>query len=126
MFKNENNDSGLKQAETIIGQSVKVKGNFHGDGNIVIEGEVEGSVKTNNHLLVGDKAVITADIQAKDARIGGRVSGNITVAGYLEVNASARIKGDLSAGQLSIEKGAIINGHCRMGKDEGTAAVAGK
>ena len=118
MFNKESGEANIKDAETIIGQSVKVKGNFHGQGNIIIEGEVEGSVKTKNFLLIGDKAKIIADIQAKDANISGKITGNITVEGYLEIKSSAKIRGDVSASLISIEKGAILNGNCRMGKDQ--------
>ena len=76
MFNKEQKDSGIKDAETIIGPSIKVKGNFHGEGNMVIEGIVEGSIKTNKNLLVGERAVITASIEAKEAKIGGKVNGN--------------------------------------------------
>ena len=115
MFKDQKKDTDVKQAETIIGASVRVKGNFHGDGNIIIEGEVEGSVKTKSFLLVGKTAKISADITAKDARVGGKVSGNIKVQGYLEIESSARINGDVNAKELSIAKGAVLNGHCNMG-----------
>lgn len=119
MFKKEEEVStNYKEAETIIGKSVKVKGNFHGDGNIVIEGEVEGSVKTNNYLLVGSKSKITASISAKNAKIGGQVQGNINIDGYLEIVASAKIDGDVLAAQISIEKGAVLNGQVKMSKQE--------
>ena len=53
MFNKENNLEKFKDAETVIGSSIKVKGNFQGQGNIVIEGSVEGSLKTAaNHMLV--------------------------------------------------------------------------
>ena len=117
MFK-QNEDSGgaIKNAETIIGESIKVKGNFHGEGNIIIEGVVDGSVKTNNFLLVGTKAKIAASIEAKNAKVAGEVSGNVEVSEYLEIKASAKITGDVAANQISIEKGAMINGNITMGK----------
>jgi cytoskeletal protein CcmA (bactofilin family) len=108
------NEATFKEAETIIGPSIKVKGNFHGEGNIIIEGIVEGTVKTNQSLLVGNKAKITANIKAKTATIGGEVSGDIEVKGYLEVLSSAKIFGNMTSSQISIEKGAIINGKCEM------------
>ena len=126
MFKRESNESPIAAAaETIIGPSIKVKGNFNGEGSIVIEGQLEGSVKTNGYLLVGDKAKITAQVEAKDAKIGGEVNGNIKVSGYLEITATAKIAGDIEAMAISIEKGALLNGKCAMGPvhrhDEGTA-----
>ena len=46
MFNKENKLEKFKDAETIIGASIKVKGNFQGQGNIIIEGSLEGSLKT--------------------------------------------------------------------------------
>jgi len=113
----KNNSSSNHSAETIIGPSIKVKGNFHGEGNMIIEGIVDGSVKTNGFLLVGEKAKITANVVAKDAKIGGEVSGNIKIKGFLEILATAKIFGDIETNLISIEKGAIINGHCGMIKE---------
>ncbi|MCK5211365.1 polymer-forming cytoskeletal protein [Candidatus Parcubacteria bacterium] len=118
MFKDLKKDTDAKQAETVIGASVKVKGNFHGDGDIIIKGEVEGNVKTKNFLLVDKSAKVSADVSAKDACIGGKISGNIKVSDYLEIKSSARISGDIHAKELSIEKGAILNGQCHMGDNQ--------
>ncbi len=119
MFKNNNQTShSIKEAETIIGPSIKVKGNFHGQGNIIVEGQVEGSIKTNSYLLVGDKANILANISAKNAKIGGRVEGDIKVEGFLEINSSAIILGNIEAKEISIEKGAKFNGTCKMTENQ--------
>lgn len=114
MFKKETKEISLKEAETIIGPSIKVKGNFYGQGNIVIEGTVEGNVKTNNFLLIGDKAKIVANIEAKEAKVGGEVKGNIKVKGYLEILSTAKVLGDVEATLISVAKGAILNGKCTM------------
>jgi len=116
MFKNEPKIN-IKDAETIIGPSVKVKGNFHGHGNIVVEGIVEGSIKTGSNLRVGEKAKILANIEAKNATIGGEVVGNVKVSGYLEITAGAKILGDIETSELSIERGAVVNGRCIMTKE---------
>lgn len=118
MFNKQSNEEKKPQnAETVIGPSVKVKGNFHGDGNMIIEGIFEGSIKTNNKLYVGNKAKITASVRAKDARIGGEINGNVKIDGYLEITSSAKITGDIEASALSIERGAQFNGKCSMGND---------
>ena len=114
MFKKENREISFKTAETIIGPAIKVKGNFHGQGNIIIEGMVEGSVKTSHDLLIGNKARITANVEAKEAKVGGEVSGNIKVKGYLEILPTAKIFGDVEASLISIAKGAVLNGKCTM------------
>lgn len=114
MFKQQNEQAGTKEAETIIGPSIKVKGNFHGHGNIVIEGVLEGSVKTANSLFIGTNAIVAASIEAKEATIGGEVTGNTKINGHLEITSSAKISGDIEASSLSIAKGAILNGKCTM------------
>lgn len=127
MFNKETNKfTNTKEAETIIGPTVKVKGNFHGQGNIIIEGIVEGSVKTTNHLFISAKAKILASVEAKEAKIGGQVDGNIKVSGYLELCSTAVINGDIEASELSIEKGALINGKCTMGKQANQSPVDNK
>ena len=122
MFNGQNEKGGLKEAETIIGPSVKVKGNFHGQGNIVVEGILEGSLKTQSSLHIGDKAKVTANVEAKEATISGEVVGNIHAKGYLEIGPTAKITGNIEAASLSISRGAILNGKCIMGPDVSTKA----
>lgn len=117
MFNKEEVSVNVKDAETIIGPSIKIKGNFHGQGNMIIEGIVEGSVKTINRLLIRNKAKITASIEAKEIQVGGEVRGNIKVKGYLEITSTAKIFGDIETSEISIERGAVINGKINMVKE---------
>lgn len=111
MFSKENKLEKFKDAETIIGPSIKVKGNFQGKGNIVIEGMVEGSLKTEADIFIGDDAKVVANIESNDATIHGEVHGNIKNRGYLAIGKNAQIFGDIQYVELSIEKGASINGN---------------
>lgn len=110
MFNKENKLEKFKDAETIIGPSIKVKGNFQGKGDIVIEGMIEGSVKTAASLFVGNDAKVVANIEAGDASIHGQIHGNIKSDGYLAIGENAKIFGDIQYKEISIEKGAVING----------------
>jgi len=110
MFNKENKPERFKDAETIIGSSIKVKGNFQGQGNIIIEGCLEGSLKTEANIYIGDKAKVTANIEAKEAIINGVLNGNVKSRSYLALGSTARITGDIQYGEISVERGAIING----------------
>ncbi|MFH1412930.1 MAG: polymer-forming cytoskeletal protein [bacterium] len=125
MFK-KNSQGGTKDVETIIGSSVKVEGNFSCHGNMVIDGQVKGNVKTKGFLRVGDKAIIVAGIEAANAIISGQVRGNVKVDDYLEVAKSAKIFGDIEATRLSVAEGALLNGKCTMLIKEGKQARAAK
>ncbi len=114
MFNKQDQGEAFNDFETVIGPSVKVKGDFNGQGNIIVEGTVEGNLKTNGNLEVGKTAKITANVEAKEAKIGGQVIGNVKIKGFLEITATAKIFGDLEISDLSIERGAILNGKCIM------------
>jgi len=115
-----------KDVETIIGSSVKVEGDFVCQGNMIIDGEVKGNVKTKGFLKIGERAIIVADIGASGALISGQVRGNVKVDDFLEITKSAKIFGDIEAARLSVAEGALINGKCSMEVKEGKQARAKK
>jgi len=114
MFNKPETKEKFKEVETIIGPSIRVKGNFNGHGNIVVEGILEGSLKTNGDVFIGDKAQLTASVEAKEVHVSGRVDGNIKVKKHLEVANTAKITGDIECASLAIAQGAILNGKCAM------------
>jgi len=114
MFNKPNQGGSSNEFETVIGPSVKVKGDFNAQGNIIVDGIVDGNLKTAGNLEVGEKAKVTANIEAGEAKIGGQIKGNIKVKGFLEVTATAKISGDIEAAHISIERGATFNGKCVM------------
>jgi len=115
MFKEDKGKSGLN-IETVIGPSVKVEGDFVGQGDIIVQGIVLGNLKTKGHLEVGSEAKITADVEANSAHIAGEISGNIFIKESLDLESTAKVKGDIIVGLISIEKGAQINGKISMDK----------
>ena len=110
----DNNESEEDLRDTIIAQGVRVEGDFNSKGNVIIEGSVVGSVKTNNDLHVGERAKISASVSAKDAFIAGEIQGNIKVREKLELAPTSRVYGDIEAKILIINAGAIMNGKCVM------------
>lgn len=107
-------DYGSEEGETIIGPSVKVKGNFVGKGNVIIEGSVSGSLKTTQDIRIGKESKVKAEIEAANAFVAGEVKGNLKVNGKVELSSSAKVSGDIEARILSIETGAIFNGRSTM------------
>ncbi|HPT08433.1 MAG TPA: polymer-forming cytoskeletal protein [bacterium] len=110
MFKKQDLLNNINDAETIIGESVQVKGHFESNGNIIINGSLEGDIKTKGAILVGEKSKINANIEAEEMVIKGEINGNLKINGYLSIKELAKIIGDIECVQISIEKGAEING----------------
>ena len=104
--------------ETVVGPSVKVQGDFISQGNIVIEGEVKGSIKTDKHLRVEEGAKIDADVSAESALLAGEVRGNIHILGTAELTPTAKLYGDLEAKTLIVAAGAVLHGRVMMDEKE--------
>lgn len=116
MFQKENSSQASgASAETVIGPSVKVEGDLKGVGNVIIEGELKGTVTTDKDVTVGSEAIVHASVDAASAKVSGKVTGNITVKDHLEITSSANISGDVKTKTISIESGATINGQLSMG-----------
>lgn len=115
MFKKETEGDNI---ETIIGPSVQVEGNFVANGDIVIEGIVAGSIKTEKNLRIGQGAKIYADIFASNALIAGEVQGNIKIKESLELTNTARVFGDIRTNVLNVGVGAILQGKCCAGEEK--------
>jgi cytoskeletal protein CcmA (bactofilin family) len=114
MFKKDQKPESFKEVETIIGESIEVNGNFKGNGNIIVEGILNGSLETGGNVFIGDKSKISANISAKELIINGEVTGNILVSGLLTIGASAKINGDIECAQIAVESGSVINGKISM------------
>jgi len=112
--------------ETIVGPSVKVEGEFVSEGNIVIEGQVSGTVKTAKHLRVEEGAKINANVGAESALVSGEVHGNMKINSTLEMTPTAKIYGDVETKTIIVAAGAILHGRCLMDESEKGRKVKGK
>jgi cytoskeletal protein CcmA (bactofilin family) len=95
-------------ALSFIGGEVVINGNVSGQGDLHLDGTVEGDVGCKT-LILGGTGRIKGNINAERATIAGAVEGTVS-ATTLTVEKSARISGDLSYQSLSIEPGAQVDG----------------
>lgn len=109
-------NSNSVKSQTIVGHSVKVEGDLSSDEDIIVNGDLNGSIKTSKNLTIGENAKIEADISTGNAVISGSVMGNIDASGKIEMTETSKVSGDIKTEILSIASGAIFNGHCSMGE----------
>lgn len=114
----------MESVISIIGPGMKVVGNCETDGTIRIEGTVEGSVRAGKAVVVGKDGRVKGDITTQDAVISGSVVGTVNAESRLELQATARIDGEIRARRMQLEEGAILNGTVQMG--EGGKAAKGE
>src|SRR6056297_949358 len=107
-----------EDAETIIGAGVKVDGTFTAFGNVIVKGQLLGSLTTESDVNIKEGGSVDADIKAKNATIAGEVDGNLEVDEKIQLASSAKVTGDINCQVLSIEEGAILQGNCNVGGEE--------
>ncbi|MEK7570143.1 MAG: polymer-forming cytoskeletal protein [Patescibacteria group bacterium] len=112
MFKGD--AASTKQGDTVIGGAVKVEGNFVGEGNVIVEGQLQGTLKTKHNVTIGVSAKVKANVEAVDVLLAGELIGNIKATGKLILKAGAKLHGNVETSMLSVEPGAILNGKCTM------------
>ncbi|MFA5954280.1 MAG: polymer-forming cytoskeletal protein [Patescibacteria group bacterium] len=100
---------------TVIAEGVIVEGNFKGDGPMIIDGTVKGTIATSKSVEIGKSATIEANIKADSVVIGGFVKGNIVAKSRLELLSGSHVEGDIATGTLIVAEGAILNGKCTTG-----------
>ncbi len=98
----------------VIGRGLFIKGELHGEEDLIIEGRVEGEITLKKHLVIESTGVILADIQTENITIKGEMRGNMTATDKVEIQAKARVVGDITAPRVVIEDGAQFKGHIEM------------
>jgi len=102
-------DSVAASPLSIIGADVKIVGNITTEGEMQIDGRVEGDI-TCKTLVIGASAHIIGEVKAQTVRIHGEVSGRLA-ADHVTIGRTGRVTGDICHGSLEIQSGAQVEGH---------------
>lgn len=111
---------------SIIGPGMRVTGDCVAEGTIRIEGEVLGTIHAAKAVVVGKEGVVKGDIATHDAVISGRVDGSVTAASRLEVQATAKVDGNVRTPRMQLEEGAVMNAEVAMGEVSLEAPPSGR
>jgi cytoskeletal protein CcmA (bactofilin family) len=101
---------------SVIGEKVTMNGTLSVEGNIVINGEVEGSVSCTGQLVVGRTGRVKADLDVGSAVIGGWVEGRVVAKERVELQTDSHLRGDIHAKSFVIQDGCFFQGNCTMGE----------
>ena len=113
--KNNTNNNDSFSANTIQNGTI-LEGNVQSEGNIRIDGRLEGTLTTNGKLVVGESGIIKGKVRCENANIEGTIEGEIVVNGLLVLKHKAIINGDINTQKLVVEEGAIFNGNIKTGE----------
>lgn len=102
---------------SIIAAGMKVVGDCTTEGTLRIEGTVEGTVRAGKAVVVGKDGLVDGHVHTQDAVVGGRITGSLTAASRLELQATAQVDGEVRARRMQLEEGAVLNGKVTMGEN---------
>lgn len=114
--------AGSAAERATIGRSIIVKGEIRGDEDLIIQGQVDGSVDLKQHAVtVGGEGRVKANISARIVTVEGLVEGDLKAKEQVILRSSARVQGDLTAPRVVLEDGASFRGLVDMGEGAETA-----
>lgn len=115
--------SGDQPRQAMIESSISIQGNISGQGDLVIEGRIQGAIQLENHnVTVGRAARVEADIHGKRICIDGEVKGDL-FGDEVVIRESGRVEGNATAARVTLENGCSFRGTIDM-RSASTAPVA--
>jgi cytoskeletal protein CcmA (bactofilin family) len=101
--------------DAFLGKGSQVTGKVVLAGTGRIEGKVEGEIAAQETLVIGESAVVNAQVSGDTIVIHGKVTGDVTARQKLELRMGCKVSGNISAPRLVVEEGATFEGQCSMG-----------
>jgi cytoskeletal protein CcmA (bactofilin family) len=102
------------EGRAYLDSGTKVSGKLSFEGPARIDGHVDGEINAKDSLIIGESAVVTAQVKAAKITIAGKVSGDVTASQRIEIRPAAKVVGNLTAPVLVVHEGALFEGHCAM------------
>jgi cytoskeletal protein CcmA (bactofilin family) len=114
-----NYDSAPTGGSATIGKAVMVKGQIFSREDLVIDGEVEGTVEAQEHrVTVGPNGKVHAGVKAREIVVLGTINGNVEAADKIDIRKDAKLVGDIKTARIVIEDGAYFKGSIDITKAE--------
>ena len=105
------------KSSSILGPELEIHGDVKVSGSLLIYGKVYGNIQSSGAVQTANGSVVSGNISAKDAAIGGKVDGDLDVEKKVTLGDTSFLTGNLTASILTIEEGAKFDGVCSMAKN---------
>src|SRR4030066_1662922 len=113
-----------EEIKAILGKGAEFIGKLIFNGAVRIDGDFQGEIHGEGSLVVGEGALVKANIAVKSIYIGGEVQGNIKVKEKINIHSNGRFLGDIHTPVLIMEEGAFFEGKSHMSEAVGKTTNA--
>ena len=128
LFKNKNKPQ--NRIDTLIGAETRVEGDIHFTGGLRVDGVVRGDVNedgSTSTLVLSEQGMIEGAVMVSHVVLNGRVVGPVHAKHYVELQAKARVVGDVYYKSLEMHTGAVIEGNLvYQGEEQETRLLTSK
>ena len=125
MFRKQNKPEG--RIDTLIGSSTRIEGNVLFSGGLRIDGAVRGNVcalpDQPGTIVLSEHARVDGEVQAAHIVVNGTTNGPVHAGETLELQPSARVRGDVHYKSLEIHHGAVVEGKLVHHEDSDVKAI---
>ena len=101
-------------SKNVLNSDVEIKGDLKFSGEMTFDGKIEGEIRGDGALMLGESSVVNGNIEAQSAVVRGKINGNIITKEKLEVKGKTELFGDIRASRLSIEEGVTFVGRAEV------------
>jgi cytoskeletal protein CcmA (bactofilin family) len=109
----------------VIGASIHIDGDLRGEEDLLIEGEVNGTVQLkSNSLTIGPQGKVRADVYAQSIIVDGFMEGDLYGSERVAIRKSAQVRGNVTSPRVSLEDGAKFKGAIEMDPQAVQSATA--
>lgn len=99
---------------TVFGKDTQFFGDLTFKRSLQINGTFDGEIKSGGFLVIGEDAIVKANISAKTVIVKGTIYGNVEATDRLEIQSRGRIFGNIRTAKLTIADGVVFEGSCEM------------
>ena len=114
MFGKAKDHTPLKRIDSLIGNGTTLTGDITFTGGLRIDGTVVGNVHASNGeastLVISEQAKVVGGVKVSHLVVNGEIEGPVQASDYLELQAHARVKGDIQYKRLEMHVGATVEG----------------
>jgi cytoskeletal protein CcmA (bactofilin family) len=114
MAKNNETEN---NAINLIGIGTEITGDINSNGDIRIDGTLNGNLITKGKVVIGETGKVKGEISCKNSDVSGTVEGKLIVSQLLSLKVTARVNGDMQTNKLAIEPGSKFTGNCNMSEE---------
>jgi len=102
------------EINAFLGRNTEFEGKLSFSGTVRIDGRFKGEILSDGTLIVGDSAVLEADIQVPHLVVCGEVRGNLYASEKVEIHPPGKVFGNVQAPAVVMDEGVVFEGCCRM------------